>query len=397
MGRVAATRWCVGLVLVACGGAPERVVSTGPAGAVFSEPATEAAVGEPEPPQSSGAGAAGALEPSCNKATEAGEGAVRSFPGGPGCIPAWGEEGLVQRLELARVGDELRVCARPGMEGAAGALGCWAVDPRSGRLEARPAVPLPGHAFAVSGTCHDGLSWRGEVSVERDGERDGEREEASALFAYHPDGRRAVVLADGVVVVFELASRAVVSRFPVVTGVEGELTNAAVSMWFLGEMIFIGGFDAGPAAAVFAYHASGGVAGPADWGLYNGGAGPLDGRRFGVNRDGLSALAVVDAVSGRLETVARKVPRGPCGPSAALELADPDPVMSDISPRCVAHLKRHYAPWVGMTVIADGAGWLGLKVQGKLELVWMDAGLRVTRRVGLRQCRASELPRVGDE
>jgi hypothetical protein len=285
---------------------------------------------------------------------------------------------------ISRVGGQLVICG----SGEQGIASCWTVDARSGKLTPRSVAPLPGTGFAIASdklpkpSCYQDLCWPAAAT-------DGDDEGGDVVHvAFHPDGKRAAILANMQVTVFDLASKRPTTAFPLRKSAEGdvadgELSNSPRQIWFAGETVYVRGNDAGPASYLFPYTTTGrptrGYAG-----LYHGEVAVSEGRVV-INEDALSTLTIIDGKSRKM--LRRKIPRGPC------KLDDnPEWSMDSNGPgheECQEYIAKHFVPYESAAIIPDGAGFIGLANDG--TLLQIDGkSLAATARAQIPECVADQ-------
>ena len=300
-------------------------------------------------------------------------GGEATMPPGAPALPATcltRDPDLVISYQLARIGDELVVCGSSYDH----LRGCWTLDPATGAVAARARAPIPGAGFPVKDGCHDGMC-SGRPPADDD-------EWSVKLFALHPDGKRAVLLAGLRVTLFDVASKRVTGSFLLRgadTVAEGQLSNSPAGLWFVGDTIYVRGDDAGPASALFRYDLTGKALGGL-WGLYHGGVG-VDGASLVLQEDAVSTVQILDGLRAR-PVRTRTVPRGACTPSDLPEWSadDDDPAQA----ACLAYLGRHYQPYDGAQLVSDGPDLIGFT--GGQLFVLDGKTLAEKRRVDVARC-----------
>ncbi len=301
------------------------------------------------------------------------------IPRGLDCLPSWEDPDGERTLVLGNVGGALALCA---VDTFAGPVACWALDAASGKLTARAPKPFPGVGIPIrDDRCYEGLCWPAPPGGEPDAP-------GVAYLAYHPDGKRAAVRVGETVLIFDVAEKKPTRTFKLRDGESvgpKEITNAPGPIWFLGETVFVLGYDAGPAAAVFAYSARGKALGAVDWGVFNGAVAALDEAQLGVNSVGLSELVIAAGKTGKVvKRVRRAVAKGPCRVKDQPEWSAE--AMGDENSACFKYLAEVFGGWAGVQIVRHGEGFVGLAIE-RGEIVTLDARLREKGRVALVRCR----------
>ncbi len=316
-------------------------------------------------------------------------------PTGAACLPKTTtvfDPYLRVALHLAQRGDAWLIC---WSEAGVGPKACWKVDRKKGTLTPHAAELLPGISYrvlaqgCVAGLCMPKLPAPTDPRSPDDGPRE-------AFFSVHADGKRAVVLLEGhAFVVFDRKTQEILASFELrpATGDFETIGNVPVSMWFLGETIFVEGMDAGPGAYVGSYRADGtpiGVIKPtgSEYYLdtYRGHVSALDATHLGINADGLTTLYGVSGANGGIDkTLARKLPKAPCNVDDFPDF-DAESVKSNgANAACRNYIKKNLAPWRNVQLVADGDRYLAFD-PGRGQLIELDGALVAKRRVSLKRC-----------
>jgi hypothetical protein len=151
---------------------------------------------------------------------------IASTAAGRDCLPKpdhGGDNPVVYDYSLARAGGQLTLCATIT---AKGLFACWNVDATTGALE-----PQPGVGFSIGSNNYKGLTWPANDQPDLSPGED------SSYIAFHSDGKRAAVLHDMSVSVFDLASKREITAFPLRQYIDGtvaenEIGNVPAGLWF---------------------------------------------------------------------------------------------------------------------------------------------------------------------
>lgn len=296
-------------------------------------------------------------------------------------------------LNLVQSGEAWLIC---WSESGVGPKACWEVDRKKGTLTPRAAELLPGISYrvlaegCVAGLCMPKLPAPADPPDPGDGPRE-------AFLSVHPDGKRAVILLEGhAFVVFDRKTQQILASFELggpPTGDFDTIGNAPVSIWFLGETIFVEGMDAGPGAYVGTYRADGtpiGVIraiGSTDYlNTYGGHVSTLDATHLGISANALSELHAVSGANGVIDkTVARKLPKAPCDLNEFYDFDDEVVSSNGANAACRTYIKKNLAAWRTVQLVADGDRYLALD-PSRAQLIELDAALVVKRRVSLKRC-----------
>ncbi|MCW5808502.1 MAG: hypothetical protein KIT31_39490 [Deltaproteobacteria bacterium] len=249
------------------------------------------------------------------------------------CIP-W--ESSTLAIGFAKIGAQLAACASDHE----GMRGCWNLDGKTGAITKRDLAPLPGVGFPVKGKCYEGLCSRAATQDE------------GMLVALHPDGKRAASLEGDAVTVFDLASKKATSTFKFEIGLQPQ------ALWFVGDTVFVRGDAAGPGSDLSMFKLDGKQAAEPYRGLYHGGVAVTDGKLV-VQETALTTVAIHDGLNEITKVGPRNVAKGPCGPLdepewAAMEGGDAK------QKKCLAYVKKHYAPFDFAQLVIDGDKLVGL-------------------------------------
>ena len=296
-------------------------------------------------------------------------------------------------LHLAQSGDAWLICSS---EQGVGPKACWEVDRKKGTLTPHVAELVPGISYRVLAEgCVAGLCMpKPPAPTNPRDPADGPRE---AFLSVHADGKRAVALVEGhAFVVFDRKTQEILASFELrgpPTGDFETIGNVPVSMWFLGETIFVEGMDAGPGAYVGSYRADGTPIGivratgsETYLDTYRGHVSALDATHLGISADGLTALHAVSGANGGIDkTVARKLPKAPCDVYSFYDF-DAEAVSSNgANAACRTYIKKNLAAWQDVQLVADGDRFLAFD-PSRAQLIELDASLVAKRRVSLKRC-----------
>lgn len=279
------------------------------------------------------------------------------------CLPSDGG------VQLGRVGKDLVACTpeEPAR--------CWTIDRTSGALAARASTAAFGFSLAVAREtlprpgCYRDLCWTPPPA-------DDSPSQQPIYVARHADGKRAIVVDEPVVTVFDLATKRATATF------KTRLGNTLTDAWFVGELVVVQGSDAGPHAELAIYSPDGKELGEVEE-IYNGSVGITGDGRVVISEDSLSRVYLLDARTGKPvgEKRSRAMPAAPagCDPfEPGMDTESTEPAVK----ACVAYRRTTFDPFFAPLTDA-GDGFAGL-ANGSLFIV--DGKLRETSRVKVPTC-----------
>src|SRR5437868_6908063 len=241
--------------------------------------------------------------------------AVAIVPEGKTCLPAQFKNPTAPRLELAAIKSDAVVCAvDQDRTRLLGPIACWTVavsGDAPGALSYVAPTPLPGRGLAVmlDDRCARGFCLPKEAKLPTD---------AVALMAWNLEGSKVAVLAGDEVHVFNAATKAHESSFPI-RGDKGVTSDPTAIHWN-GEAIFIEASD-GNTSPVFVFKPDGIPLGPiealggkdkAPLSTRSGSFLLLDHTRVAVSEQGMSTLTIYETDTGKRTKLVRKLPASTC-------------------------------------------------------------------------------------
>ncbi len=291
-------------------------------------------------------------------------------------------------LDLGLVDGAPTLCMHADWE-TGGLVGCWGVDPKSGKLSASTATALPGHSQhrkADAKGCLDGYCTSAKVPASED----------MPLFAVSTDGKHAVMLREMTLFVFDTATKKQITVIPLSDEKAPNNTNvgnAPIDIHYTGNRIYVAGTDAGPYIAVWAYKDDGtrlgsvGSTGPDTGGtnVYDGAVNTLDANRVLLADAGWQHITIVSAADGKTVELTRSVKTKPCKPEE-LGLIDES---GGASKACRKVLDKMLLPFAGMDPVALADGTLLAAMDGKNRgtlLVLDGTKLTEKKRFKLKRC-----------
>jgi hypothetical protein len=293
-------------------------------------------------------------------------------------------------LELGAVGSEAIVCAMDtDSERLLGAAGCWTINLSSSGLVFRDRNAIPGRGYhaAVHGGCVRGYC------LPKDQEA-GDK----AMIAWSLDGKQAAVLAGEQVHLFDAESKELSKSVALRDGAHGDkaLPGEATGLWFVGDTLFLQGGEAGK-ASIWMYKADGSAAGPLlglgkgnpPVEMSHGSFSVLDKDRVAVAERGFSTLTIFEVETGKRSKLVRKVSAGPCRSAQVESFFSAEP--GEIPAKCLTHLKKTYAHFMGTTMVAGSKNFLGALSGDRVgELAVIDSkNLSEKRSINLPWCDAA--------
>jgi hypothetical protein len=282
--------------------------------------------------------------------------------GAAACIPP--------PTSFGRIGAELVGCADSD---------CWTIDPKSGAVTKRAFVHLPGVGFTVERTkltqprCYEGLCWPAPA-------READADEPTAIWvAYHPDGKRAVVIDDPAGTIFDLETKKPLTTFNV------ELSNSLGGVWFSGNFVANAGYDAGPYAVLVYHDAKTGKKAGSFEQLFGGAVGITSTGAFVVTSEGMGSVTVVDGASAKGKTTKRKIPAPPAGCEPLDPALDTESQDADVK-ACVAFANKYYSAYYEATLVDDPTNAAQYIGHTGRDLIVVDKNLVELSRVALSVC-----------
>ncbi len=274
-------------------------------------------------------------------------------PEGSTCLPAALKAEDGPRLDVGQIDKDLVVCATDTQESRLlGPIACWKVNLAATPIGLVPteAAPLPGRGIGVG---LDGKCARAYCLPEA-------VDSKTAFMSWSLDGSKVAVLAGGKVHLFDAATKAHQSSFPV-TGDNG-VTNEPVAVHFVGDRIFVEGTDAGPFSAVWAFKLDGaplgqiqGLGSNAAASTFNGSFSILDKNRVAIAEQGYTTVTIYEVETGKRTKLVRKLTKPPCKP------ADLDAYWLDqgeVPGKCAAHMKKTFGHLIGAPAVAGSKSFV---------------------------------------
>lgn len=301
------------------------------------------------------------------------EASLAIVPEGSACLPLALKESGAPRLELAAVDSAAVVCAIDIDEARLlGPVGCWSVDLASGSLTYKQPAPLPGHGMPVN---LDDRCARGYCLP-----KDAKAPPTKMVgLAWNADGSKVALLAGDDLHLFDAGTKAHEKSFSV-RGDKG-VSNEPRAVHWVGDVLFVEGFDQGPYSAVWAFKSDGTQVGPITaigakddkpLSTHNGSFSILDKTRVGISERGFSALHIYEADTGKRSKLVRKLAKPPC---KADEL---DAYWTDntdaVGAKCKTHMEKSFSSLIGATAVAGKTNFLVMLRGDRLgELAVLDA------------------------
>jgi len=290
--------------------------------------------------------------------------AVAIVPEGSSCLPVALKDENAPRLDFAAVdgGKGVEVCAIDNDRSRLlGPVGCWKLALDTGALTYEAPAPLPGGSFDVllDDHCARGFCLPKEAKVAGI---------KVAHLGYNLDDSKVAMLVGDDVHIFDVASKAHQSSFPI-RGDKG-LTNDPVAVHFVGDAIFVEGADQGPYSAVWEFKSDGtavgplvGIGGKDPLSTYHGSFSLLDPDHVGVAERGMETLTSFEISTGKRAKAVRKIGKLACkGDEVDAFWHDGDKVTD----RCKDSIAKEYGTLMGATAL-----------MGKTNLLVMMRGDRL--------------------
>lgn len=320
--------------------------------------------------------------------------ALAIVPEGSSCLPVELKNGNAPRLELAVKEEGVLVCAiDQDRTRLLGPVGCWSVEIKDaahrGALTYLPPTPLPGRGLSVmfDDRCARGYCLPKDAKVPAD---------AVALIAWNLDGSKVAVLAGDSVYIFDAATKAYESSFPI-RGDKG-VTSESTALHWNGDAIFIEASD-GTTSPVWVFKPDGIAVGPIEalgtkdktpLSTRNGSFVLLAPGKVGISEQGFSALTTYELEGGGKRSKAvRKLPASTCKKDELDSLwREPNPTLS---PKCKEYVAKNYEHLIGADAIAGSKNLLvllrgprlgelavidpkTLAEKQAIKMAWCDAG-----------------------
>ncbi len=302
-------------------------------------------------------------------------------PEGSSCLPLALKESGAPRLELAAIESAAVVCAVDIDESRLlGPVGCWSVDLASGTLTSKAAAPLPGHALPVN---LDDRCARG-YCLPKDAKAPPSK---MVSLAWNGDGSKVALLAGDDLHLFDAGTKAHEKSFSV-RGDKG-VSNEPRAVHWVGDMLFVEGFDQGPYSAVWAFKADGTQVGPISaigakedkpLSTHGGSFSILDKNRVALAEQGFSTVTIYEADTGKRSKLVRKLAKPPC---KADEL---DAFWTDndgaVGAKCKEHMVKNFSSLIGATAVAGKTNFLVMLRGDRLgDLAVLDAKTLAEKKV----------------
>ena len=238
--------------------------------------------------------------------------ALQIVPEGSNCLPPSLKGLSAPRLEVTSVHSEAIVCAVDGeRERLLGPVGCWIADLQTGELKYQKPAPLPGHGFGVKLDDHCARGY----CLPKDAKVDAK----IAHIVWSPDQAKVAVVAGDNVHLFNAASKAHESAFPI-RGDKG-VSGDPIGIYWTGDTIFVEASDGAANSPVWAFKAADGAQLGALEGIGKG-AKPLSTHggsflllepdRVAVAEQGFSSVITYEVSTGKRAKLVRKLPKTPC-------------------------------------------------------------------------------------
>ena len=314
--------------------------------------------------------------------------ATAMVPEGSTCLPAALKDDGAPRLELAAVGKDAIVCAvDTDKSRLLGAVACWKVDLGSGALAYQDAAPLPGHNLDVTidDRCMRGYCVPKEAKVTT----------KIAHMSWNLDSTKVAVLLGDDIHIFDGASKAHESSFSV-RGDKG-LTNDPIAVYFIGDVLFVEGSDAGPYSAVWMFKTDGSQVGPINalggkdekpLSTFHGSFSILDPTHVAIAERGMETLTTYEIETGKRTKAVRKVGKSACKPDELDGFWHDNEKVTD---KCKDSMMKLSGHLIGATAVMGKSNLLVLLRNSRLgELGVIDPrSLTEKKSIKLQWCGAS--------
>ncbi len=285
------------------------------------------------------------------------EAARKLVPEGSNCLPLALKGDSAPRLEIAAINSEAVVCAVDGeRDRLLGTVACWQVNVKTGDLTYQKPSPIPGRGFSVQ---LDDRCARGYCLP-----KDAKADAKIAHMAWNPDGTKVAVNVGDEIHLFDAASKARESSFPI-RGDKG-VTGDPLRLYWVGDSIFVEASDGGSAPVWVFKAADGAQMGPLE-GIGKG-AKPLstqggsflvlDPGRVAVAEQGFTSVVTYEVGTGKRAKFVRKLPKTPC------KADETEAYWSDntdkVPAKCKDHMTKHFAHLIGADAFAGTKNMLVL-------------------------------------
>jgi hypothetical protein len=284
--------------------------------------------------------------------------AKQLVPDGSNCLPAALKEESAPRLALAAINSEAVVCAiDEERERLLGVVACWQVNVKTGDLTYQKAAPMPGRGYPakIDDRCARGYCLP----------KDAKTDAKVAHLAWSPDGGKVAVSFGDDIHLFDAASKARESSFPV-RGDKG-VSGDPVRLFWVGDSIFVEASDGATTSPVWVFKAAdGNQMGPLE-GIGKGAKAlstsggsflVLDAGRVAISEQGLSTLTTYEVATGKRAKFVRKLPKTPCKADEAEAFWGGN--TEKLPAKCKDHMTKHFGHLIGADAFAGTKNMLVL-------------------------------------
>ncbi len=297
----------------------------------------------------------------------------------PSCLPpslfTKGEASTPPTFDLGLVAGVPTICASMTRSDP---MRCWAVDPANGTLSATVATSLPWHArkgMLDANRCLDGYCLSKPSEPKETEERTGEQTEAAFLVA-STTGTKVAILSGRLIHIFDRETRKQLQTIPLYDEAAPGYTNVSnepVKVFYVGDIVYVVGSDAGPYIAVWRFRDDGtrlgvvtstGKADDASFSVFNGGVNVLDDDRIMVADAALQRVRILSSKNEKNRERTRPSNLRPCTAvevESALLLGD----IESLSARCKATVKASLEPFFDVIPIELSSGDVLAALSGK--------------------------------
>lgn len=274
-------------------------------------------------------------------------------PEGSSCLPAELKGPKAPKLELAAIGPDAFVCAiDQERTRLLGPVACWKIavaGPTPGALTYERRTPLPGRGLSVQldERCARGFCLPKDATLPPD---------PVAHITWNLDGSKVAVLAGDDVHIFDAASKAHESAFPI-RGEKG-VTGDATAIHWNGSALFVEAGDA-TSSPVWVFRPDGTPVGAIEalggkdktpLSTRGGSFMLLDAGRVGISEHGFTTLTIYETDTGKRTRLVRKLPAPVCK-KEELDAVWRDP-LANLSPKCKDYVVKNYAHLIGADAVA---------------------------------------------